>query len=378
MPGLSKNLKSFASTILVLELGCSPISTSMRGFHYELSENIKVSHNKASPDKDILELGSEPRAWLKTNFPITKSPDLNTFKALVQAISPNGELGLKYEELGIYTANETWRHRSGNCLSFTNLFVAMGRALGMNVRYREVISFPEKNRKGEYLVSYRHIMAYVEIDGEKFHVDFGGDTYSDDSIGFIIEDSRAKAQHFSNLGAAALIDQREEDAIKYLFRALLIDQQLSYAWTNLGTLYLRRGNLARAEQALKTGLKFAPNNLGILRQLMRFYQHVGDKKLTKHYKTQLQLAQLNSPMAKYESGITALALGNTETAILKLRMAVKELPSIIRIRLYLSQAYLGAGQWRAARRTLRAAFSLAQSQADMMEITEVLSQVAER
>ena len=42
-----------------------------------------------------------------------------------------------YDEI-TRTASETFRARRGNCLSFSNMFVAMARDVGLDVQFQEV------------------------------------------------------------------------------------------------------------------------------------------------------------------------------------------------------------------------------------------------
>ena len=58
-------------------------------------------------------------------------------KRLLYALLGEGEFELVYDD-STRTAASTFENRRGNCISFTNMFIAMARDLGLEARYQEV------------------------------------------------------------------------------------------------------------------------------------------------------------------------------------------------------------------------------------------------
>lgn len=356
----------------IVSAGCASSNSTNSSSSSILDALVKSSPYEAAKETQLLELGPEAQSWLKAKFAHTRKPTKKTLRVLAKAFSPDGDLGLQYDHLGIYTANETFLRKAGNCLSFTHLFVAMGRALGMDVWYREIMPLPETAKAGDFTVWYRHIIAYVEVDGQSFRVDFGGQTDTKRDLGITVSDAHAQAQHFSNLGAAAVINGHIEKAFRNLNRSLLIEPTLAYAWSNLGTAFIKHGAMHKAEMALKQSLELDPYDIGALRQLETFYKRTHQQHLAARYRTYVKNAQSIHPFGKYANGLASLASGDARAAIIDLKAAAKELPGLMRIKIYLSKAYLDAGQWQAARRTLRTALSMARSQEDVIELANLL------
>ncbi len=81
---------------------------------------------------------------------------------LLYAIITEGSFGLEYDEI-TRTAQETFEARLGNCLSFTNLFVAMAREVGLEVSYQEVDIPPSWSMAGDTYELNRHVNVFVDL-----------------------------------------------------------------------------------------------------------------------------------------------------------------------------------------------------------------------
>ena len=88
-------------------------------------------------DANPLALSPEIQAFLdqKVN---TGLADRERLEALVQAVFQDESLRFNYAP-ETRTAIETFTNRNGNCLSFTTLFIAMARYVGLDARFREVL-----------------------------------------------------------------------------------------------------------------------------------------------------------------------------------------------------------------------------------------------
>ena len=81
-------------------------------------------------------------------------------------------LDLQYELSPTRDAIGTFQARSGNCLSFVNLFVGMSREVQLNPFYVEVTDFQRWNYREGVVVSQGHIVAGMSVDGELSTFDF--------------------------------------------------------------------------------------------------------------------------------------------------------------------------------------------------------------
>ena len=80
-------------------------------------------------------------------------------------------LDFSYEPRVTLTAQEAFRTREGNCLTFSNMFVAMARYAGIETWYREVESEPEWSSVDETLLVSRHVNAAAVYRGTEYVID---------------------------------------------------------------------------------------------------------------------------------------------------------------------------------------------------------------
>ena len=116
-----------------------------------------------------------------------------------------GRVDLQYELAPTRTAAETFAAARGNCLSFVNLFVAVGRERRLNPFFVEVEDYQRWNYQDGVVVSRGHIVAGMYVDGEMATYDFlpyRPKSYRDFRP---ITDLAATGHYYNNLGAEALM-----------------------------------------------------------------------------------------------------------------------------------------------------------------------------
>ena len=80
-------------------------------------------------EQEVLALSAEMREFLDSHVD-RKATDSLKLRQLVSAIIDPSTFGLVYDDR-TRTAAGTFRARRGNCLSFSNMFVAMARDVGL-------------------------------------------------------------------------------------------------------------------------------------------------------------------------------------------------------------------------------------------------------
>lgn len=314
-----------------------------------------------APDVDVLALPRGARQLLDKTLEgkHTKRAQLEAIGAL---FVPGGGLDMQYDSMATGTAAETFATRRGNCLSYTDLFIAMARSRGLDARYREVLIVPRWEVAGDYVMLNRHIAAYGEFGrGGSYIADFGFLRESEKSFGRIVSDDRARAQYFNNLGARELINGNVHNAIRLFARGITIDPDLSYLWSNLGTAYLRDGDPARAEAALRQSVADTPWDAAALNQLMRLYQQVGRQDLAEVYRRRSEAAFRQNPYMQFEWAIQARQAGNLKKAEDYLRHAIRSVPGEMYFWLELAKVEVQRRDGRAAKSDLLKAEALART-----------------
>jgi hypothetical protein len=110
---------------------------------------------------DVLALNPEMRSFVDS-YVDRGSTSYAKLHQLLYAVINEGGFGLKYNDL-THTAAETFNKRNGNCLSFTNMFVAMARDAGLKVSFQEVDIPPDWTMQGDIYVLSRHMNIYVDL-----------------------------------------------------------------------------------------------------------------------------------------------------------------------------------------------------------------------
>ncbi|MBN2419921.1 MAG: transglutaminase domain-containing protein, partial [Deltaproteobacteria bacterium] len=132
---------------------------------YELPDGSKIypaSIDHTVPDVDILAINDEIKALLNQKIKKIRNP-AQRIEKLSEILVSKIMYDTAGDAYGVQTAQETFDSGTGNCLSFTNLFVAMARYSGLRPRFSEIPTLPNWTRDGEILFFTRHIGASVDI-----------------------------------------------------------------------------------------------------------------------------------------------------------------------------------------------------------------------
>ena len=167
-------MKKFSSLILTLSLiGCaSLVEQPNPGLLAEIlghrsdvaAENLVVVNLLAMSDelKAFVDARIDPK-WLSKK----------RLKELRNIVFSADLFAIEYESGKTKTAIETYQSRSGNCLSMTNLFIAMARYSGLDAHYHLVTMRPMWSQSGNSLIWSQHINSTgVLRNGDRYILDF--------------------------------------------------------------------------------------------------------------------------------------------------------------------------------------------------------------
>ncbi len=268
------------------------------------------------------------------------------------------KLELKYSLLPTRNAVETYSAREGNCLSFVNLFVGVGRHQRMNPFYVEVVDHQRWRHQNGMVLSQGHIVAGMYVNGELRTFDFL--PYRPKSYRQFnpIDDITASAHYYNNLAAESLMDSDLESATEYLRLATELAPKFEKALNNLGVARARTGDWQGALDAYERGLVTAPGNVPILTNMARLYQERGDLAKATEMLSQIEDVQTTNPFYFVYRGELALARGNAEDALDFMRTALKLDSEIPEVHVGLAKTYLALGDVPKARHHVERALRL--------------------
>jgi tetratricopeptide (TPR) repeat protein len=319
-------------------------------------------------------------------YPFALGPELRTVAA--QRINPSlsearrteaildfvfGYLDLEYALTPTRNAADTFASRRGNCLSFVNLFVGLGRENRLNPFYVEVEDYQRWNYQSGVVVSRGHIVAGMYVDGDLSTFDFlpyQAKSYRDFKP---IDDLTAMAHFYNNLGAEALIEDRVDEAARQLELAVALAPEFDKAVNNLGVVYLRRGEVQRAIELLRLGLESAPDNVPLMSNLARAYQQSGDVELADRIFDRLESVNKTNPFFFVYRGDMALAGGDAASALEYMRKAYQTDSNLPEVHLGLVRVYLALGKMTEARHHVERALKLDATNAEARKFAAMLA-----
>lgn len=332
----------------------------------------RKSNAGKAEDVDILALNPEIARFLVRRVSPRQSPEAQVY-ALIDAVFGKKGLDITYESTATRTAIETFEARSGNCLSFTILFVAMARHIGLDAYFEEIDQVISWDRRGEVVVRNLHMVVEVEYENGHHLVDFLPEAEKRYRSIKRISDTRALAHYHNNLGVDALASGDVERALGAFTRALEADRKFGYAWTNLGVAQRRAGDLEAAEGSHSQALELDPNEPAALANLASLYLAQGFNDKAAPLQRQVDAHLERNPFHHYRQGMASARDGDLEEAIRRFRDAVRRMPDESEFHAALGEILARSGDSEKARKSLEKALELATGEQEKTRLEQELA-----
>jgi Flp pilus assembly protein TadD len=283
--------------------------------------------------------------------------DRERLKRLQAALLDRRSYAFEYDTVATFTASEAFATRRGNCVSFTNLFIAFGRAIGIPLQAALVFRKARSEREGDLVMVYNHMVAVHPKGRYNTVYDFYM-TRDDTQVDLrTIDDVAVAAISASNRGVEALREGDLERAAWLLERATKLDPTLPDLLSNFGIVRWRQGDLEGALAAFRRGLEIDPHRPALLHNLAALYIEQG-----RMAEARAALAAANTRDASaylfVVQGDLEIAGGNPKGALKAYRRAHRELPTLFEALLGVARAERALGNDSAARRALHKAEKL--------------------
>lgn len=285
-------------------------------------------------------------------------------KLLIQAMIDDGLLTLDYDANLTYTASETFHSRQGNCLSFSNLFVALAREADLDVQFQTVAIPPSFSSDGKLILLNNHINVLVKqvrrdnAQLQDYVVDFNTAEYSGNFATKRVDDNYAKALYFSNLAVEQMQLEQWENAFRYLKKGIQSDDSIAGLWVNLGALYSQHHLYQAAISAYRNALTLQKSNKSALINLAVAHQTLGDTQAADYYYKRANYYREHNPYYHYSLAKLALGDQNPNLAIENVKRAIN-LKDDEHLFFHLqSMAYEKLGNREASRKSLQRAKKL--------------------
>ena len=281
-----------------------------------------------APLADILKLDDSMRVFLRDS--VADAPQAGTrMRRLIDAMIDQGLLTLDYDPNLTYTAQETFHRRQGNCLSFTNLFMALARQVDLRVSYQMVDIPPTWLSEGEFVILNNHINVVVEnirVHGRfkrDYVVDFNTAEFNGNYDTVVVGDDYARALYYSNVAVEAMQSGTRRLAFAYLLRGIEANAEVPGLWVNLGSLYSRAGRLDGAEAAYLHALEIQPGNKSALTNLAGLHKRLGNAEASAYYAGRVRYYRNQNPYYYYWRASVAYREQRYDDALVSLHRAIR-------------------------------------------------------
>lgn len=325
-------------------------------------------HNQATTveveEVDLLEVTPEMDAFLE-RYILKYRNEKTRMELLTSTMAGAGILGFEYDESRTLTASEAFRTRSGNCIGFSNLMVALARRAGLKASYQEVFIRPEwSGFQDDTVLLIKHMNVVISTPEMRWVVDVSGLDITPTSRRRIIDDSYAKALYLNNIAVESLLENDLPTAYAYMTRAIETESIALDPWINLGVIYGRNDQLDDAEFAFQRALQIEPRNLSAMSNLYEVYIEQKDLESAAELELRVERYRRKNPYYLLKLSDEALLEHQYEESISLLQKAIKQKKNDHKLHFALARTQYLSGEMADAESSLVRARELAPK--DMM------------
>ncbi len=270
---------------------------------------------------------------------------------------------------------EAFDRKTGNCLSFSSMFMLMARHLGLNAWYQEVEVPQQWSHSKDTLLVSMHVNVVLESDhgAGSWVVDVSGVGNSRSRLQRRIKDSVVLAQYYNNHGAEALTEGDLGTAYAWFRKAIDIEPGLHYLWSNLGVVFSRNEQLDDATRSYLTALQLDSGSTMAANNLHMIYEKTGNLQAAAELQKRVDKNRRKNPY--YLSYLSELALeeGRLDESLELAERAVKLQQNEFRFHYQLARALARDGKLAEAEASLQRAMELAPADlaASMAQLEQV-------
>jgi Flp pilus assembly protein TadD len=273
---------------------------------------------------DVLEVTPEMEAFLERY--ILKYKNAQTrMELLTSTVARSGTLGFQYDEDRTLTAAQAFKSRSGNCIGFSNMMIALARRAGLKARYQEVFLRPEwTGIQDDTVLLVKHVNVVISTRELSWVVDVSGLDITPTSRRRIIDDSYAKALYLNNIAVESLLENDLPTAYAYMTSAIAAESSATDPWVNLGVVYGRNEQLDDAAFALHRALQIEPRNRSALSNLYEVYIEQENFKSAAELELKVEKYRMKNPYYLLKLSDEALVEHQYEESINLLQKAIRK------------------------------------------------------
>jgi len=269
-------------------------------------------------------------------------------RALQRWLFDEREFAFDYEDRTTLTAGEAFARRRGNCVSFTNLFIALARSLELPVRAALASGAEGSERIGDLELIDEHVVAVLDEGSRRTVFDFERSRDAPPVGLRVVDDLGLTAIYLNNRGVERLVAGEAAAAAEQLELAVRLAPRFVEAYGNLAVARRRLGQRDAALDANLLALTLDRRNGAIRRNLWVLFGAT----------TPASTGADGAVTAALQRGDAALGRGALRAALQAYRGAARSAPRDAGPHLALARALLYGSRIRAARKELDLALRL--------------------
>ena len=320
------------SSILTLLMASGCAFTAFHGPVPDISRNELLSgeaifghriDTSGIADPGLLDVDDDMRAFVDEHVDARRA-DRDRMRRLLSSMIETGLMSLDYSDTATKTASRTFHDRVGNCISFTSLFVALGREAGLDVTFQTVEVPPMWHTDSDLVILNDHVNALVKQSFEsRVVVDFNVAEMKGNYPAIEVSDEYALALYFNNVAMDALRAGNDEKAFRLLKRSIETHDKIAANWANLGVIYSRNGANDYAIRAYAAALELDKNHRQSLTNLAALYRSEGREDVANRYSRRIKRYQQQNPYYHYYSALSAYDSNDFGEALKRLEHALR-------------------------------------------------------
>ncbi|MEM1179029.1 MAG: tetratricopeptide repeat protein [Acidobacteriota bacterium] len=276
-PWRSTGAVSAVAIMAVVILALAPAAAATGTLALDEDTLSRLRQARVDPATITAPMAIEPamKAWAEERVQ-RGAPDPVRLKRLLRELYEADDLNFEYQEGYTATVAETFATGRYNCLSFSMLYVALARSLGLEAFYLSIQRDQDFRRVGDLVVLTRHITAGYGsnfVDRTILEFDVGPDV--DYAAAEPITDREALALFYSNRGAELLREEKFDAAEENLRTAVLLAPEIAQTWVNLGVVYRRVDRFDEAREAYEKAISLERDNVAAYQNLVILLRRQG-------------------------------------------------------------------------------------------------------
>jgi Flp pilus assembly protein TadD len=311
-----------------------------------------------APSVDVLAMTPQMQAFLD-RYVLPYDNEQAQVSLLMLAVADQGVLGFHYNHEQTLTAQHAFEKRSGNCVAFANLMIALARAAGLDAHYQEVQLDPVWSNRGETLMVTKHINVVVTSSHYAYTLDVSGQDISGSAPRRKLTDPEALALYYNNLGAEALVGNDFAQAYAWFSKAVNTAPGRPDPWSNLGVLFARNNQPDAAEAVYRQALRLNPREMSAMGNLHDIYLEQGRLAEAAELERRVERYRRENPFYLLHLAEESILANDLESAERSLRKAIRLKPDVHQVHYALARVNYLKGDLESARDYLQSALELA-------------------